>query len=284
MRTSGNAHPAAVWLTLLLTAVLLCRALPGTAAQEESRATEDTEVSLTPSSALSRQIATRPFLEWSTWDVQYLYGFNWNLGNNPFDTITFEHADSWRYGDNYFFLDVYNVTENVRSGAATYLYGEWHPRFSLSKLSGVDFSWGLLRDVLLANELNFSDVNHFFSHCHGVGLSLALPGFSFANVNVFARDDRHQPGVTWQIKLDWLIPFRVQRLSLSYGGYIGFAGAEGPLSSYIIAETQLLLDVGEFFQYRNRLFVGVEFKCWRNEFGIPSQTEYMPQPMVKWVF
>jgi hypothetical protein len=43
-------------------------------------------------------------IEWMTSNIQYLYGFNWDLGKGTRDTLTFEHADAWWYGDNYFFL------------------------------------------------------------------------------------------------------------------------------------------------------------------------------------
>ena len=128
-----------------------------------------------------------PFLEWSTTNIQYLYGFNWHLGRHVTDTFTIEHTDGWRYGDNYFFMDVYNLAEQKRHINFIY-YLEYHPRFSLSKIFGLQLAAGPIKDVLLANEFDFAD--GFFSHSTGIGFSLDVPRFSFANVNFMLRNNR----------------------------------------------------------------------------------------------
>ena len=229
-----------------------------------------------------KQQEEKPFVEWTTSNIQYLYGFNWDLGKDTRDTLTFEHADAWWYGDNYFFLDVYNLAEHDRLlGDATY-YGEWHPRFSLSKIFGWNLSHGLIKDALIAHEFAFA--KGFLTHSSGIGLSLDLPHFEFANADFLIKDNVDQDGVTWQVILDWAIPFTVSGLKLSYGGYIDIAGKEGDLPWTIYSDTQLLLDVGTFFGRENRLFCGIELRYIHNEFGITGQDEFVPHPMIKLAF
>jgi nucleoside-specific outer membrane channel protein Tsx len=231
---------------------------------------------------LQTQQEQQPFIEWATSNLQYLYGFNWDLGKETRDTLTFEHADAWWYGDNYFFLDVYNLAEHDRLlGDATY-YGEWHPRFSLSKIFGWKLSRGLVKDALIAHEFAFAE--GFLTYSSGISFSLDFPHFEFANARFLVKDNVDQDAITWQIILDWAIPFTVAGLKLSYGGYIDIAGDEGDRPWTIYSDTQLLFDVGTFFGYENHLFCGVEFRYIHNEFGIAGQNEFVPHPMVKWAF
>lgn len=122
------------------------------------------------------------------------------------------------------------------------------------------------------------------SYSNGIGCELDLPPFAFANANFLVKDNVDQDGATWQVILDWLIPFHLYGLHLSFGGYIDFAGAEGDLAWTIYSDTQLLLDIGTFWGYESQVFFGVEFRYIHNEFGIESQREFVPHPMVEVVF
>ena len=44
-------------------------------------------------------------LQWQTNSLTYLYGKDFQVNPKIQQTMTFEHADSWKYGDNFFFLD-----------------------------------------------------------------------------------------------------------------------------------------------------------------------------------
>lgn len=80
------------------------------------------------------------------------------------------------------------------------------------------------------------------------------------------------------------MPFTVAGVPLVYGGYIDYAGPEGGLVDTIYSDTQLLLDVGKWVGRESYLFVGVEFSYIHNQFYIDGADEYVPQPIVKWVF
>ena len=222
-----------------------------------------------------------PFFTWSMTNVQYMYGFNWNIGKDSVDTATLEHADGWRYGDNYFFMDVYNLAERARYVDFIW-YLEYHPRFSLSKIFGLNLAVGPIKDVLLAHEFDFAD--RFFAHSSGIGFSLDVPYFSFANAKFMVRDNVRADGVTWHMVVDWEVPFTMLNLPLVYGGYVDIAGPEGSYSNTVYSDTQLLLDVGKLLKRESHLFIGVEFRYIHNQFYIKGADEYVPQPMVKWVF
>ena len=44
-------------------------------------------------------------LFWQNNSLSYLYGQNYKINPEIQQTVTFEHADGWKYGDNFFFLD-----------------------------------------------------------------------------------------------------------------------------------------------------------------------------------
>ena len=46
--------------------------------------------------------------DWITSNVQLLHGGNFELGDKDRTTVTVEHANGWKYGKNFFFVDVLN--------------------------------------------------------------------------------------------------------------------------------------------------------------------------------
>ena len=60
---------------------------------------------------------------WNAFNVQYLYGSNYELEPEQVDVLTLEWANGWTYGDNFAFVDITNFvkattpyTENGRRG------------------------------------------------------------------------------------------------------------------------------------------------------------------------
>jgi nucleoside-specific outer membrane channel protein Tsx len=233
-----------------------------------------------PAVAEARRLGT-PLLEWSTSNIQYLYGFNWNVGKDVVDTFTIEHANRWRYGDNYFFMDVQNIVEQEPGSRFTY-YSEFHPRFSLNRIFGLKLAAGPVTDVLISSEFDFAD--SYFAYSAGLGVSLEIPNFSFANANVTVQDNINVDDITWHLEFDWELPFYVFDLPFVYGGYIDIIGPEGTNADAVFTDHQLLLDVGHWLEHKSQIFVGVEFRHIHNRYYVQGANEYVPQPMLKYVF
>jgi nucleoside-specific outer membrane channel protein Tsx len=223
---------------------------------------------------------------WQETNFQYLWGTNFKSlatktsKDNSRSTITVEHADAWKYGDNFFFFDITNPEIN-RNGPKTSIYGEISPRLSIGKIAGIDLSAPFVKDVLVAGTLELG--NGFHNYLYGLGLSLNLPKFNFADLNVYVRNDTVQHGVTYQITPCWQLPFTVGKANFVFEGFSDIAGAEGDTAFNIDAQPRLLLDLGNFWNKPGNLFVGTEFMYWHNKFGIKGVDEYAPQAMVKWV-
>jgi len=233
---------------------------------------------------------------WQETNFQYLWGANFrnlDFSQTPVgstrdssrSTITVEHADAWKYGDNFLFFDITNPEVTRKNSPKTSIYGEISPRLSIGKITGLDLSAPFVKDVLLAGtlEIDGGGGGGFHNYLYGMGLSLNLPKFNFADFNVYVRNDTQQSGVTYQITPCWQLPFAVGKANFVFEGFSDIAGPEGDLSFNIDFQPRLLLDLGKLWDKPGNLFVGTELMIWHNKYGFKGVDEFAPQAMVKWV-
>ncbi len=220
------------------------------------------------------------FIEWHSENIQLLRGFNYELGSPKKTIVTLEHANRWKYGDFFVFAD-FQWPDN---GDFTF-YTELTPRFSLSKISGKDFSFGPVKDVFIAGNIEFpkSGTARFL---YGPSVDWAVPGFIFFKTYFFIRDNPDIPGSTHQVTIAWKRSINLGKTSLLLEGFLDVAGNEG--SRYAANELfvpRFLFDVGGLVGAKSsKLFAGVEYTRWRNKFGVRGVTESAAQLQLKWVF
>ena len=125
------------------------------------------------------QAVAGDLLQWQNNSLTYLWGKSFTVNPQIQQTVTFEHADAWKYGDNFFFLDriFYNGKEDGNVGPNTY-YGEFSPRLSFGKILDKDLSFGPIKDVLLAFTYEFGEGDNE-SYLFGPGFDLNVPGFDY---------------------------------------------------------------------------------------------------------
>lgn len=228
--------------------------------------------------------------DWQTVNIQWLHGSNYeDLGGAIDDksksVMTVEFANGWKYGDNFFFVDISNPTTT-----GTTAYGEFSPRLSFGKMTGTDLSFGIIKDVLLAATLEMGEDVH--AGLYGFGFALDLPGFAFADANFYYRESDHDvfgessPG--YQVTLDWLLPFTIAGTKWAFEGFFDYAfdedGGDNPKKDNIITAPRLLLDVGDFWGAPGHLQAGIEYQIWDNKYGIDGVNEDVVQAMLKWTF
>ncbi len=219
-------------------------------------------------------------------NIVYLYGFDWNLGQQERDVLTLEYYRNTSWGDLFMFVDITNLAR-ATDQFPTEFYGEINPRFSFNKLLDADLSIGPVKEFFQSNSIELGSIPNkdFIRHLHGVGFGLDLPGFQFANVDLYLRNDPELEGVTWQVTLSWGFPFQIEGLPLSYGGFVDIAGPEDGSEFNVVSGTRLLLDVGPLLHRRpGKVFIGVEFAAWYNEFGIKDRWEFVPQLALQYSF
>jgi nucleoside-specific outer membrane channel protein Tsx len=67
------------------------------------------------------QAMAEGLLQWQNNSLTYLYGKDFQVNPRIQQTVTFEHADAWTYGDNFFFFDkiFYNGGKDFSNGPNT---------------------------------------------------------------------------------------------------------------------------------------------------------------------
>ncbi len=130
-------------------------------------------------------------------------GYGWN---NQVDTVfgtgtsdeevallEFEHYGVWKYGDNYFDVNIWHG-DNIGAipliglaGGDSTFFALWVSRLSLTKTTGHNFSFGLIKDVYLAGRIEKSDYFDFHSENIGISVDLAIPGAAFFETDLFFR-------------------------------------------------------------------------------------------------
>lgn len=216
----------------------------------------------------------------STTNIQYLSGTSYELGDEKRSIITLEHVNAWKYGDNFFFVDIENPN---RTGTATQtgFYGEISPRFSLSAMTGQKISSGMVKDVLITTTLETG--SGFHNYLYGVAIDLnVLPVFQ---INYYIRNEiTNNTDLGSQLTLVWLAPFEAGPVSMAFEGFYDYAWGNDPSESNIVTGPRLLADVGKTWGAPGTLQAGIEYQIWRNKFGINGVDEDVPQLMVKWIW
>jgi hypothetical protein len=221
-------------------------------------------------------------------NLQFLYGADQGdfggtglEGGDAFPMLTLELANGWSYGDNFFFTDWNNATsyDTANSLAA---YGELHSRLSASKISGKTIGFGPVSDVLLAGEFDYA-AGFKPAYLYGLGFDLKIPGFAFAFVNFFVRDEIGVDGVSFQINPVWMLPFTMGPVKGVFGGWVDLMTGEGDNQDFWWQmQPTLLVDVSNFWGSPGKLLMGCEYEYFNNFLGIGIGDVNHPQFMVQW--
>ena len=224
--------------------------------------------------------------EWSQTNIQFLYGNDFkevagsdSVISGDMKTITIEHAGSWEYGSNFFFFDM--TSANFSSGKQHKIYGEWAPKISLSEVSGTKLSWGFIKDILIAGEINQGD--NFRANNLGLGLSLDIPTFDFFELNLFHRKDNFNDA-SFQLTLAWLNRFYAFSLPMRFEGFFDYYGTD--FGTEIVTQPRLLLDGKYFGNATESLQLGIELYYYKSS-SAPWRdniNKLVPQVMLKWTW
>lgn len=233
------------------------------------------------------------FMLWSNNEIQYLHGANYNEPFNPNDVgqsiITITHTHGWAYGRNFFFMDTL-FTEYGQAPQIN-LYGEAYSTFSLGKISGLDLSYGIVKDFGLTVGVNLgenmdSTQSGYRAWLYGVTVDLDLPGFEYFNIDFLRQrvTETADIGTSWQITPVWKFPFQIAGSKWSFEGFADFIGRNHSAARQALAQPQLRLDVGDFFGNSEHLFLGIEYQYWHNKYGIKGLHDNVPQALMLWKF
>jgi len=230
-------------------------------------------------------------------------------GTADTNIITFQHAGGWEYGDNFFFVDHsrYNVNNDANFPVedSSAFYGEWYSNISLSAITGKDLSFGIVRDLGIVAGANFAPEVDSTWLLPGVRVSLDLPGFSFAQIDITAYI--HQGGgsasspvftvvdedSSFMIDFAWAYPFKLGSTSWTIEGHLEYIEGRQQtnnfgtteLESWVLFQPQIRLDLGEAMgNSAGRLFVGIEYQYFKNKLGEKDTDDNTAQFLAVWRF
>lgn len=214
-------------------------------------------------------------------------------------TLTIENFSMWDYGTVFFYYDITEPTGNDQGPDyySNQFFGGIAPTVSLSKLTGKDWSWGILKDVQLRAELENGSGNGyaaFRNYFYGLQYDLAVPGFDFISFNTVIRDNPEVAGVGFQIGGFWQMsweygPWR----KFKFTGFFATSPWDGnnnnkdfapldPKGRFFTAQPQFLWDVGlPLTGKANQIEVGVEYAYFLKRFQFEDKDEKCLQGMVK---
>ncbi len=252
--------------------------------------------------------------QFATTNVQVLQGWYFydptvaeDVKGGSMSTITLNHFDSWRYGDNFAFVDL--MQGQFTDGANSHLYSELHPRLFLNRLLGKQGTvLGIFKDAGLAAELNLG--YGFQAWLGGLGADFALPFPGTITLNVYYRYTAFQGRIelptptqgvydvthlrdynhTWQVSPSWVLPFSLGKVPLLFTGFVdvdGVKAGKGWKGYELMAQPELLVDlVGLAGGPKDKILVGVEwylhYHSANKSLGAPSNLISAPQAMVQW--
>ena len=234
-------------------------------------------------------------LEWSHNEAHLQYGVldvpTFAGGGDAGHFIyTLQHASGWQYGDNFFFVDFLDAKSDGFQDRD--VYAEAYANLSFSKLTGKPMGVGLVSDIGFLAGINIARDAKVRKYLPGVRLSLALPGFRFANLDFMAAIDDSE-GVAsggapreddaLLIDFNFARPFSVGDAQFSLEGHLEYASSRDNefgerQATWVLFQPQLRWLATE------HLFVGVEYQYWRNKLGDRLTDEKAIQALVVWVF
>ncbi len=231
---------------------------------------------------LSALASSAQAFDWSSSNLQLLYGNDFELGDRSRTTLTVEHAHGWQYGQNFFFVDTV-----YRGDIGIEIYAEVYAYLSLSKTTGVKVGLGPVNDVSVMAGINIDNKpehDNFKAYLAGLSFDLGNSRFDYLQLDVAVyKDDSVSGKYGWQFTPVWSIPFSIGDLRLKFRGFTDFRTGNTNRSGnfHVLAQPQMLIDVGDLAGWkRDKLYIGTEYSYWSRKFGLRGVEESTVQGMI----
>lgn len=220
--------------------------------------------------------------DWTSSNIQFLHGNGFQFGDKERTTMTVEHAHGWQYGTNFFFVDITN-----RNDIGIEVYAEVYSYLSFNKISGLNWTLGLLKDISLVGGINISnkpEKDNFKAYIFGLSFDFTNALFNYLQLDVAAfKDDNISGRYGIQITPVWSLPFALGPANFKFRGFTDFrTGNTNSSGNFtILAQPQLLLDIGDLAGWhKDKVYVGAEYSHWYNKFGVQGVDESVLQAMI----
>jgi hypothetical protein len=239
--------------------------------------------------------------EWSDTSIGWRYGTMFrepvNKNNISKNIVDFQHASGYKYGTNFFNIDLLmsdskDPSTGNSSAGAREVYIVYRNTVALSKVTGSEYKFGIVRDIggtfgfdwNTKNDVGYSSKKRML--VAGPTLIMDVPGF--LNVSVLVLNESNAPiGVhgryTYkthpELDVVWGIPFGDS--PFNFQGYCDYIAAKGTnefgggTAPEIHFDGAIMLDLGRVMGgSKNTFKVGFEYEYWKNKFGNDNENPF----------
>lgn len=215
-------------------------------------------------------------------NIQLLHSNSFNGNSFVYDTqdgkkttVTLEHYRTFSLGDFFMFVDI--ADGKKFDNRDTDIYAEFGPRLSFSKMLDKDFSFGIIKDIYIATQLEkaFDKGDHYRAFLYGLGLDFELPFLNVASLNIYHKTDNFNSDNTYQVTAVYA--------SQEFNG-LHFEGFIDKTKRDFSTQNQILYNLDSFFHKDGNLYVGIEYLYYDYDYrGAHSKTNAL-QGMIKYSF
>jgi hypothetical protein len=212
----------------------------------------------------------------------------------PKNIYTFGHFSGYKYGSNFFSIDVLQSLANDpanrnSTSQAQELYAAYRSSLSSTKILGTKYDLGPINDFLLtfgfdAGAKDTAFAPRPFKMLIGPTVKIGLP-VGFLDLSLLAYNETNNNGIvgkkvdfdtTWQVGALWGTFFNLG-LPAKFTGFISVTGPKGKDGFGVQTVTETLMraslqwDVGTLASLnKGTVFAGIGYEYWNNKFGNPS--------------
>lgn len=237
--------------------------------------------------------------DWSDTSVNYRYiakesAFVVDAGGNKVDVakqiISLEHISGYKYGSNYFNIDVLksdsNNPANGGTSGAQEVFAIYRHNLSLSAVTGNSMKFGPVKDIALtvgfnAGAKNDENAAQPLALVIGPTVQFALPA-GFLNVGLQAYKESNNSkfaggkqdfDTAAQLNVVWGVPFNAG-IPANFKGFLSVTGPKGTgkgtgldTKTETLLDALVMFDVGSLAGKKDTFYAGVGYRYWNNKFG-----------------
>ncbi|BAN47652.1 hypothetical protein [Metapseudomonas resinovorans] len=235
--------------------------------------------------------------EWMNNSVGFRYGQQFTNPNNPDKfakrIYSFTHANGYRYGSNFFNLDVFlSDSRDPRKGTdngGSEVYAVYRHQLFASRVFDQPLGTGLVKDYAFTFGFDANRNNNLASakkRALVFGPTLKLNGAAVLDLSLMYYRERNHSGIpnakhpnhtfdaTYMLNLTWLKPFQLGDHDAKLQGFVNYVGEKGEdyfdkdTAPETLMRTSLMVAAMPGAKRKPNLWLGVGYEYWHNKFGV----------------
>lgn len=235
--------------------------------------------------------------EWMNNSLGFRYGKEFTNPKNPHyiskRIYNFSHADGYKYGSNFFNLDVLLSDSNdPRKGTdhgGSEVYAVYRHQLYASRVLGWPLGAGLIKDYALTLGFDANRNNNLASSNKRAvvfGPTLKFNTAGVLDVSLLYYRERNQTGIpgakheemtfdgTYNLNIAWIKPLQIGDHAAKFQGMLNYIGEKGEdyndndTAPETLLRTSLMFAVLPGKNIKPNFWIGAGYEYWHNKFGV----------------